>query len=38
MALKLFTLYFYTKQYKGRTDINSRTGPNEVVSLATLLL
>ena len=27
-----------TKQYKGRTDNNSPTGPNEAVRLATLLL
>ena len=27
-----------TKEYKGRTDSNSPTGPNEAVCLATLLL
>ena len=29
---------FSTKEYKGRTDSNSPTGPNEAVCLATLLL
>ena len=27
-----------TKEYKGRTDSNSPTGPNEIVRVATLLL
>ena len=30
--------YKSTKEYKGRTDSNSLTGPNEVMCLATLLL
>ena len=30
--------YIQTKEYKERTDINSPTGPNETVCVATLLL